>query len=137
MIDDGFPGDATQQQIDDQLLSDFRDQVTPGTPAPVTIPQRTAELLLSLVEDSYATGTAPVVTSLSPAYTNTGSQNLSVRGNGFTSGSKIVFDGTEMSNTVFKDAGWLQSMVSAPPGTYDVLVHDAAGDSNAMQFQFR
>ena len=135
---DGYPGDMTQEEIEGQLLRDFQAQVTPGTPAPVVIPQETAALLLRLLGDAMPEpGGVPVVTTLSPTQTNTGSQNISVRGTGFTPQSKIVFDGDEMSNTVFKDAGWLQSVVSAPVGSYDVLVRDTAGDSNALQFTFK
>jgi hypothetical protein len=138
MMPDGYPGDMTQEEIEGQLLRDFQAQVTPGTPAPVIISQETAELLLRLLGDAMPeTGGVPVVTSLSPTQTNTGSQNISVRGTGFTPQSRIVFDGNEMGNTTFRDAGWLQSMISAPVGTYDVLVRDAAGDSNSMQFMFK
>ena len=137
---DGYPGDVSQQEVEEQLLLDFMAQVIPGTPAPVIVPQATAELLLRLIGNAApgtGGGSAPLFTSISPTSSSTASQNISARGSGFTPLSKIVFDGNAMGNTVFKDAGWLQSMVSAPPGVYDVLVRDPAGDSNVRQFTFK
>lgn len=79
----------------------------------------------------------PILTSISPPVTNTGSQNISARGSNFTSTSVIVFAGVEQ-NTVFRDSTWLQAMVVSPGvGIYDVLVRDTGGDSASFQFEFK
>lgn len=78
----------------------------------------------------------PVVTSISPTTTNTGSQKISVRGTGFTPLSVIVFGGIEQTTT-FQDPTWMQATVAAPVGIYDVVARDVGGDSNAMQFEFK
>lgn len=129
---DGYPGDMTQEDIEEQLFQDFLAQVLPGTPAPITMPQATAELLLRLI----GTPGAPVVVSLSPTSSTTASQNLSVRGSGFTDTSKVVFDGTEVATT-FKSAVALQATVAGSAGTYEVFVRDVSGDSNTMRFEFK
>lgn len=81
---------------------------------------------------------APVITSISPTTViSTGSQTISVRGNNFTAQSKIIFGGNEQQTTV-RDLTWLQATVISPGiGIYEVLVRDAAGDSNVMQFEFK
>jgi hypothetical protein len=49
---DGYPGEMTQEEIEERLLYEFVQATTVGTPAPVTIPQETAELLAKIVLDA-------------------------------------------------------------------------------------
>lgn len=107
--------------------------VDPNSPDPTTPPQVPPDPEPPDPEP----GVPPVVTSISPTTTNTGSQKISVRGTGFTPASKIVFNGAEQVTTV-QTLEWLQATITKPGvGFYDVWVRDAGGDSNKMQFQFK
>jgi hypothetical protein len=80
----------------------------------------------------------PVLSSISPTSTNTGSQKISARGSNFSAESMIVFGGAEQVTT-FNDATWLQATVTSPGvGVYDVLVRDnIGGDSSSLPFEFK
>jgi len=79
----------------------------------------------------------PVLTSISPTVTNTGSQKISARGSNFTLTSVMVFNGV-VQITTFQDSKWLEAIVVSPGvGFYDVLVRDTGGDSISFQFEFK
>ena len=77
----------------------------------------------------------PVIDSLQPTTAPEGTINMTVTGRNFSAQSVLCYGDVNQDTTVSPDLTQLTATFeSGPPGTYDVNVHDPAGDANTMQF---
>jgi hypothetical protein len=100
------------------------------------IAQELDRIFSVVVDLPIATGSVlPVISSLNPA-TAVRSTNMTlvVTGQNFTTHAIIQFAGSNRSTTFVDDAQLTATFNSGNAGTRDVLVRDAAGDSNIVQF---
>jgi hypothetical protein len=81
---------------------------------------------------------ASIVTGLTPTSgTELGGTEVTITGDGFTGAIGVVFDGTAgTSFTVVNDTTITVTTPAHVPGTVDVIVLDAAGDSEPVDFEF-
>jgi len=81
---------------------------------------------------------ASIVTGLTPTSgTELGGTEVTITGDGFTGAIGVVFDGTAgTSFTVVNDTTITVTTPAHAPGTVDVIVLDAAGDSEPLDFEF-
>ena len=102
------------------------------------VPQSAIKELQSLAT-AIAQGSAPttaVITALEPATAPEGTIVLVVNGWNFTAESVICYGDVNQNTQVSTDLTQLTATFeSGPPGSYVVVVHDPAGDSNEMTFE--
>jgi hypothetical protein len=86
----------------------------------------------------------PAITSLDPpaVLSTTSSLILNVHGDGFVSGSKILWGGSQLGTTLYRSRTYLQGFVPSPalatPGTISVTVSSpplGGGTSNTILFR--
>ena len=79
--------------------------------------------------------TMPVIDSMQPTTAPEGTLVLVVTGRNFSAQSVLCYGDVNQNTTVSTDLTQLTATFeSGPPGTYDVNVHDPAGDANTVQF---
>ena len=94
---------------------------------------------LQSIATAIAQGPAPttaVITALEPSTAPEGTIVLVVSGWNFTAESVICYGDVSQNTQVKTDTTQLTATFeSGPPGSYVVIVHDPAGDSNEMMFE--
>ena len=79
--------------------------------------------------------TMPVIDSMQPTTAPEGTLVLVVTGRNFSPASVLCYGDVNQNTQVSTDLTQLTATFeSGPPGTYDVNVHDPAGDANTVQF---
>ena len=77
----------------------------------------------------------PAIDSIEPTTAPEGTLVLVVTGRNFSAASVICYGDVNQQTQVKSDLTQLTATFeSGPPGTYDVNVHDPAGDANTVQF---
>ena len=117
------------------VISDLQRHAAHNAPVPQTAIKE-LQLLAAEIAQGEPAPTMPVIDSIEPTTGPEGTMTLTVTGQNFSPASVLCYGDINQTTTVSTDNTQLSATFeSGPPGTYDVNVHDPAGDSNTMQFE--